>query len=189
MALDRTLFEISVKESDRGREYWLDRPWLKDRRNDVRSADILVVPWEDFREGAPALYPQGSADFIRDLSRYGSLTFELAIDEEEYREILLHSKLIRLPVMVVTLVALPALAGMLGNLMSDAVKGNDKPDQVEMSVIVQDHGCNIWVNYKGPPDRLADSLRQEASRCFPQRDALPPEEQEPPADSAPAAYD
>lgn len=186
MALDRTLFEISLKESDQNREYWLNRPWLAARRSDVQSADILVVPWEDFREGAPALFPQGSADLVRELSQLGSLTFELAIDEDQYQEILLHSKQFRIPMMVVTMLAVPALAGMLGNLMSDAVKGNDTTDQVEMSLIIQgDHGRSVSLRYKGPPGRLAETLVAEAMRCFPDQSVAPALEPLPDGSSRP----
>jgi hypothetical protein len=42
MSLDRTLFERSIKESDHSREYWLDRPWLNERRREVQGADVDV---------------------------------------------------------------------------------------------------------------------------------------------------
>ena len=184
MALDRTLFEISVKESDHGREYWLERPWLSDRRPEVQRADILIVPWEDFRDNEPALFPQGAADFVRRLAEYGSLSMELAIDEDRYHEILLHSKMHRVPTMLVTLLALPALAGMLGNLMTDLVKGSGNSDQVKMKLIVEGaHGRCIALEYEGPPERLADTLIKEADRCFPEQNA----DHAPATDSTPSA--
>jgi hypothetical protein len=74
--------------------------------------------------------------------------------------------------MLVTLVALPALAGMLGNLMSDVLKGGGKEDQVKIKLIVEgDHGRCIALEYEGPPDRLADTLVKEADRCFPNASA------------------
>lgn len=177
MAFERTLFEISVKESDQSREYWLDRPWLSERRAEVQQADILVVPWEDFRENQPALFPQGAADLVRQIAQYGSLSLALAIDEDQYSEILLHSKMHRVPTMLITLVALPAFAGMLGNLMTDLVKGGSKQDQVQMKLIVEgDHGRCIALEYQGPPDRLADTLIKEAERCLPEPESSPPPE-------------
>lgn len=174
MTLERTLFEISVKESDQGREYWLDRPWLSERRAKVQQADILVVPWEDFRENQPALFPQGAADLVRQIAQYGTLSLELAIDEAQYSEILLHSKMHRVPTMLVTLVALPAFAGMLGNLMTDLIKGGGKHDQVQMKLIVEgDNSRCIALEYQGPPDRLADTLVKEAERCLPEPEPSP----------------
>ena len=168
MALDRTLFEITVKESDRGREYWLDRPWLIDRREAALDADVLVVPWEDFREGESALFPQGAADLVQQLSEKGPLTLFIAIDEERYQEILLHSKKHRFPTMLVKAIALPALAGMLGNIMSDLIKGGKSSDTVEITVVVEgDHGHCISLAYQGPPSRVTDTLLKEAERCLP----------------------
>lgn len=169
MPLDRTLFEISIKESDKGREYWLSRPWLEDRRTIVQQADVLIVPWENFRENEPALYPKGSSDFINDLSATGSLSMELAVDEEHYYEIMLHSKLDRFPTMLVTLVALPALAGMLGNLMTNVATGGNESGQVKMKLIVEgEYGRCVSLDYEGPPTRLAETLLQESHRCFPE---------------------
>jgi hypothetical protein len=174
MSMDRTLFELSVKESGYNRAYWLKQPWLEVRLDDVRAADVLVVPWENFRPEQPALFPLGSGDLVRSLREMGALTFEFAIDEDQYGEILLHSKATRLPAMIVTSLMLPALAGMLGNLMSDLVQNGGPKDAVEMRVIVEgDHGRCIAIDYRGPPSRAVDALVTEAERCLPK--PLPPE--------------
>lgn len=168
MALDRTLFEISVKESDKSREYWLDRPWLEARRDEVRSTDVLIVPWEDFREGSPALFPQGAADTVRQLAQFGNLTLGIAVDGDSYQEILMHSKMHRLPTMLVKVALLPALAGMLGNLMSDFIIGGENGDKVELKLIVQgEHGKCISLDYSGPPNRLVETIVAETERCLP----------------------
>lgn len=168
MALERTLFQVSVKESEKNREYWLQRPWISDRKQEVMAADVLLVPWENFRENEPALFPQGTAQIYQAISKMGDISFGLASDEQEYREIALHSKLSRLPQMVVTTLMLPALAGMLGNLMSDSVHGGKPDDLVEFKVIVQGtNGRCIDIEYKGPATRLADTLIDEVERCFP----------------------
>lgn len=167
MTVNQTLFEIKVTESNKNREYWISRQWLSDRRSDVTSADILAVPWENFREGDAALYPQGTGEFINLLKRH-SLNVDIAIDEQHYHEILLHSKLYRLPTLVVTLVALPALAGIIANLVTELMTGSPADDRVKFNVIVQGiHGKCISIEYEGPANRLAESLVSEASRCLP----------------------
>lgn len=168
MALERTLFEIRVKECKENREYWLSRPWLSTRRDSVLGADVLVVPWENFRENQAALYPKGSTEVISELARQGPLSIALAVDDEQYVEILLHSKMQRLPALLVTHVALPALAGMLGNLMYDSIAEDDEVEQVQIKLIVQgENGQCVSLDYSGPPGRLAETLIEEASRCFP----------------------
>lgn len=169
MALDRTLFSVSVKESDKGREYWLNRPWLAVRRRDVQGADILVVPWEDFRENLPALFPQGTADFVAQLTLRGGPTLQLAIDGEVYQEILLHSKMHRLPTFVLNSVLLPALAGMLGNLLTEVFKAGGENDAVHLKVIVEGgHGHCISIDYEGPVEKMPSTLLEHAERCLPE---------------------
>lgn len=168
MALDRTLFEIRVKESDQNREYWVNKPWLQDRRADVRCADILVLPWVDFREEGETLFPLGTADIVAMIAAATDLTVGVAVDRTGYKEILLHSKEHRFPTLLVNSLILPAVAGVLSNLATDAIKGVQGPATVELRVIVEgDHGRCISVDYKGPPDRLSTELLDEVNRCLP----------------------
>jgi hypothetical protein len=55
---NRTLYELVVAESDHGRAYWAERPWLSEgAKENIRSADVLIVPWVDFRPSHPIPLP------------------------------------------------------------------------------------------------------------------------------------
>jgi len=50
--LTSILFSVQVTKSEKNREYWATRPWISsDLVNVVRSLDVFVLPWEEFREG------------------------------------------------------------------------------------------------------------------------------------------
>jgi hypothetical protein len=172
--MDRTLFHVEVKESSQGRSYWLDRPWMQTQRLAARDADILVVPWENFREGFPAVFPQGTSQFVVQLREATGSTVAIAIDKDQYVEITLHSNVKRYATLLVTLVALPTVASTIGNLLSHAIEGAKPDDTVELKLLVEDHGDKcISIEYKGPPGRAVETVVKEAERC------LPPAKEEP----------
>ena len=69
MALNKILFRLEVSETDRARAYWAAKPWATgELRDQIGSADLVIVPWEGFREDKPALFPECASDVIRTLS-------------------------------------------------------------------------------------------------------------------------
>lgn len=172
--MDRTLFHVEVKESNEGRSYWLDRPWAQAQRSAMRDADILVIPWEDFREGFPALFPQGTAEFATRLRETTGSSVAIAVDKDQYQEITLHSDVKRYATLLITLVTLPAIANAIGTMLADAIKGAKPGDSVELKLLIEDHGDKcISIEYKGPPDRAVDTVLREAERCLPAAEPQP----------------
>jgi hypothetical protein len=168
VTLDRTLYEIRVKETDRNREYWVSRPWLADRRDEVREAAILIVPWENFRNEEATLFPRGTTDVAARIREVSGVSVAIAVDRLAYKEIMLHSKEHRLPTIFVREVLLPTLVGILATLAADAVMHGTPNDTVEVSVIVEgEQGRCISVEYKGPATRLAETVVKETERCLP----------------------
>lgn len=167
--VERTLFDVTVKETSQNREYWAGREWIAEAESRVRTAKILVLPWEDFREGYPVMFPQGTSDFVKRLRAAGA-EVELAATPEIYREIALHAHSWRFPTILVGAFLLPTLANVLGAEIHDIIAKGSPSDTIEMKVIIEsDHGKCISIEYKGTPSRALDTLTQEAARCFPER--------------------
>ena len=177
--MDRTLLQVTVLETGHDRDYWATRPYVGDQSAAVRAADVIVAPWEDFREGQPVLFPESSTDLITQLREVFGDQLAVAVDANGYAEIALYGKASRLPTLFVTALLLPALAGALGDVIHDRFAGEPPTATVEMRVVVEgDHGPCISVEYKGPPSRALDTVMSEVERCLPAAapapDALPP---------------
>lgn len=166
--LEKTLLQVTVLETGHDRDYWATRPYVGDQAAAVRAADLIVAPWEDFREGQPVLFPESSTDLIAQLREVFGDQLAVAVDTDGYAEIALYGKASRLPTLFVTYVLLPALAGALGDTIHDRFAGAVPTATVEMRVVVEsEHGRCISVEYKGPPDRALDTVIAEVDRCFP----------------------
>jgi hypothetical protein len=168
MALNKTFLDLEVAETDKDRAYWASRPWLTNA-DDVRSADVLLVPWENFRENKPALFPEGSGDLYRELSKaLAGQRIAVAIDQNKYEEIALHADAWRLSTLFVTLVALPLLVNLLSSKVDRWLSDPAPPQTVEMEIIVEGNwGHCLSIKYKGPPSEMIETISKQAERCLP----------------------
>lgn len=170
VGLNRTLFELTVAESDRGRAYWAERPWLaNEERIKVRDADILVVPWVDFRPSHPVLFPSGTGDVVRSFSSElaGKLAVALAGGPEQYQEVALHADEWRLPTFFTTAVVLPMFVQVLSNHIDRwlTTKPNEPTVQVELLIETAPERC-FSIKYKGPPSEAIKTIIEKADACI-----------------------
>lgn len=173
--LSRTLFHVEVRETDKNRNYWATRSWVASDSPQVRNADIVLLPWENFRDGHPILFPQGTPDFLREIKENTNLKIAIAVDRENYEEISLHGRALRWPTILVSSVILPIVIGVITNRIDEFIsKGIDLgstdqiEDTIEMGLIIEgEHGRCISIMYKGPPSRLVETLVAESARCLP----------------------
>lgn len=164
--VNRTLLKVTVSETDEDRDFWATRPWARDNAEGIRKAEIIVVPWINFRKDAEVLFPQGTTDIV--LSLREALPIVVGVDRSAYAEVALYANIKRLPVIFVTSLMVPALAGALGNILSDQVTRSQPTEFIEMRLIVESQGSPcISIEYKGPPGRAVDTLLDYIERCVP----------------------
>lgn len=169
--LEKSLLSIEVTETEKDREYWATRVWVNANTQQViRSCDILIAPWEGFRD-IPAVFPQGSAEFIREISAdLANFNVSLGVDAELYQEVALHADRMRWPTLLVTAIALPVLAQIIANRLDKIIPENRGADDkiVEVKIIAEgDRGKCIAIEYKGPPGQLVEELIKRTEQCLP----------------------
>ncbi|SCB37758.1 hypothetical protein [Rhizobium hainanense] len=176
MAISKTLFSLVVEETDRSRAFWATQPWIDAaRRDEVAAADVLVAPWVDLKDGHK-LFPQGAADFIKDLrAAAGSHSVVVAVERAQYEEIALYSDHWRLPTLICSQILLPIVIGLLTNHIDRSITEDTKPSIVEMELIVEGSGGKcIAVKYKGPPEVMIAEIEEQVKRCLPKGNGRTP---------------
>jgi hypothetical protein len=165
--LNRTLLSLSVTETDRGRDYWASRPGLSaETAAAIRAAEFLIVPWENFRPGSPALFPQGTTDFIQVLKDGDLREIALAVDPSTYSEIALHADEWRLPTVFCSVIALPLLLNVLSNHLDQWLFSRPMISTVEEELIITNgNGECFSIHYKGPPVDLIQTFKTQADAC------------------------
>lgn len=162
--------QITVTETGEGRDFWLSLGLGAGIESDLASADALIVPVKDFREGVPYVFHQDTIALFRYLEENlsGQLKIEICANDDEYVEISLHSGAIRISRLVLTWVIAPLVLNVLGDYIYDRLKANPM-DLVEASIVVQDHQCkNFNFEFQGPAKDfhlLASEVAQLARDC------------------------
>lgn len=166
----RTLFSVDVRETDKNRDYWASRPWISSEQGAARSADILIVPWENFRE-MDALFPDGTTEFYKLLKKKTDKTVSVAIDRDKFHEVALHANEWRLPTLLVGGILLPIISDVLADQVKQWMTTPSSGDTVEMQLIVErKSGPCISLRYKGPPDKLVPTILDQTRKCLNDRD-------------------
>jgi hypothetical protein len=183
--LNEVLFSLELVETSEGRDHWATRPWTSsDAADRIRKSNVVILPWENFREGQALLFPQGTTGIFRDLENaVSSGSVSIAVERSQYSEITLHSNFFRNPKILVTAVMLPIVLGVIANRVDRAIPefGEKTPSgpsmenpsstagaTVELELIVEgQHGKCISVKYKGPANNLVESVIRQVEACLP----------------------
>lgn len=165
MSLEKNYLSLNISDSNKSLQHWLAQPYVnEDLASKIKQADVLVLPWEEFRPDEPILFPNGSADFYRRIAKaVGPERVAIVASADLYREIALHANVWRLPALFVTVVAFPILL----NVISSEIDSHlfHKDDRVELNLVVSasNHQC-VQIAYKGPADGAVEKLAEAATR-------------------------
>lgn len=163
-----TAIEVTITEQ--GRAFWLGQGLAHENFEKVSSADVLIVPLKDFRSELPFAFHSNTAMFARFLARNlaGQAKIEVLADDDEYIEISLHSKEIRISTIIVTAVVVPLLVNLLSSYIYDELKAKPN-DSVEMSLVIEDQNCrSLHIGFHGNAKEFplfADKVTQISREC------------------------
>jgi hypothetical protein len=161
---------IAVSEVTEGKAYWLQLGLATGHMAEVSSADALIVPEKDFRQGVPYVFHQDTTTLYQYLKKHLSSEFaiEVCADDHEFVEISLHSASFRISKIVASVAVAPLLVNLLSSYLYDYMKA--KPtDNVEASLVIEDHECRAFkFDFKGEAkdfNLLADKVGELARNC------------------------
>lgn len=153
---------LKIKDPTRSREEWMEIAGLpEDLRQDVMAADVLIVP--SMIQDQPKAFMVGTMDLYALLKLHLGDKMEICIADEDYEEIELNSRTLRLGSFLVVSVALPLFLNLVGNYIYDrltepgpVVKEVDVPEYqqpatVSFTITVEDTlGKKKEFQYEGP---------------------------------------
>lgn len=153
---------LLVKDETRSREEWIRLADLPDPlKEKVLAADVLIVP--SMMPAQPKAFMVGTMDLCALFKEQLKDRFEICISDEDYEEIELNSRTLRLGKFLVKSVALQLFLGIVGDYIYDRIKDANTPDvAIEMpeyqqpaivtfSIAVEDTtGKTKNFHYEGP---------------------------------------
>lgn len=153
---------LKIVSEARGRKEWIQMVELPEGlRNGVISADILIVP--SMMSQQPKAFMSGTMELFAYLQSKVGDRVEICIGEDDYVEIELNSRKIRLGRIILKDIALPLFLSILGGYIANLcnrpatpkeiieVQEFQKPVEVEFSITVEDStGRRKEFQYDGP---------------------------------------
>ncbi|MBD8625950.1 hypothetical protein IFT64_03265 [Oxalobacteraceae sp. CFBP 8753] len=163
--------QIEVNETVQDRFFWLGQGLAHNNLAEVSSADLLIVPLKDFREGIPFAFHQDTASLARFLAKKmaGQAKVEVLADDEEYLELALHGASFRFCTIFVSVALAPLLINLLSSYIYDELKAKPS-DTIEMSVVIEDHQCrSMHIGFKGDAkdfNSVVDKVSELSHECM-----------------------
>ena len=134
---------LKIKDPTRSREEWMEIAGLpEDLRQNVMAADVLIVP--SMIQDQPKAFMVGTMDLYALLKSHLGYKMEICIADEDYEEIELNSRILRLGRFCVKQVALPLFLSVLGAYIYDRLK---EPEPVEVTVELPEYQQPATVSF------------------------------------------
>lgn len=160
---DANLFEIS--ESDLTFEKVYNKPFFpKQYAEELKQANVLLIPFENARDGVEVSFPETTTEFLQFLREQSNTRIvpDIAIDDEHYQKLELHSAVITIATCIVKNIVWPIVASIIAAFIYDEVKKHHRSaDEMtaQLEIYVEEDGKTKKINYEGPADKVADVLK------------------------------
>jgi hypothetical protein len=144
-------------DTDKDFRYWSSVAGLSgETRANILRADIVVVPYEGFRDHPGPLFPAGTAElfqFLKDNLPSGNEA-ELAVEDEDFRELSLHYDLVTIASCVVKAVAEPIVVKLMADWIAKRLGNRLNSSEVRASLTIVhtdgDQSKSVQFSYDGP---------------------------------------
>lgn len=165
---------LNVSDTDITFEKIYEKPYVPmEYMDDIKKANLLLIPNENFRDEGDVLFPETTREFF-DYVRYLSddkVVADIAISDEDFLRIELHSATIEIATIIVQSVVLPIATSMIASFLFDLVKKyHRKPEETsaKVKIIVEETETkkSKIIAYKGPVSGIKDTLDQAAKDLF-----------------------
>lgn len=145
--------EFSIIPTNESISYWQQKEYLSETtKHLIADAEVLIVPEEGFRDYPIPVFPRNTLE-IFDFLKVG-IKIEVAIDDEQFQEVALNSRVHRIGKYIVNVAVLPVFFGLITNYIYDKLKHEDPKDEVELEIVVDKRGKGSSIKFKGTTDEL-----------------------------------
>ena len=141
--------------------------------DDIKKANLLLIPNEGFRDEGDVLFPETTREFLEFLKENANdeIVADIAISDEDFKRIELHSAVIQVAKIVVQWCVLPIATGMVAAFLYDLVKKyRRKPEETsaKVQIIAEETATkkSKKITYEGPVSGIKAALDQAANELF-----------------------
>ncbi len=133
-------------------------------REALERASIVLVPDEGFRDYAGPVFPDATVDFFQFLREHAPSSADVAIATEDtgYKEVVLHSDIVRLATLFVEYAAAPIAVHLIGAYLKDFLTSRFGRAEARTTIVVhRKEGAReqtVRISYEGPAQNVEAAL-------------------------------
>lgn len=165
---------LNVSDTDITFEEIYQKPYVPtEYMDDIKKANLLIIPNEGFRDEGDVLFPETTReffDFIRETAG-DEIVADIAISDEDFQRIELHSAAIEVATIIVESALFNIAISLVGSFLYDLIKKyHRKPEETSAKVKIiteeTDTKKSKMITYEGPVSGVKEALDQAAKDLF-----------------------
>lgn len=179
MVVVETNPEVTEEGSQESIRTWASRPYISSTlRRELAAVDALIVPNEGYGDQADLIYfPEGTEEVLHFLqaSAGEALTVDIAIEEDDYKEISLRADWLTIAGLVVKFGVAPIVVGLLGDYIKKRLGKRIDQTIIKSTITVSEEKGkrSAAITYEGPASRYAEVMSNEVKNISFQAKATP----------------
>lgn len=133
--------------------------------DEIKEADILLLPYEGFRDRNDFLFPEETYrvyQYFLDNIKDTELKLEICSSDEEYKELELHADVINIVHIIVNSTAYAIVIGIITNYLYDKLKDYNKKSadvNVNVNITVESNGKSKMISYEGSIENFERAMK------------------------------
>lgn len=135
----------------------------------IKDADILLLPYEDFRGYKNCLFPEQTYQFYTHLLKEAvkrSLSVDIGVSDDDYKEIELHADVVNIAEVLIQWVLFPIVTGMISTYLYDLVKQRKKKMNANIKITVEKNGKAKTVSFEGDIENFERAMKSIDETIF-----------------------
>lgn len=141
--------------------------------NDIKKANLLIIPNERYRDEKCIFFPETTRQFFEYIkeSSGNDIIVDIAISDDEFQELELHSAVIEVATIIVQWAIMPVVTGMISAFLYDLTKKyhrNSDETSAKIRIITEKTEVkkSKIITYEGPVSDVKDVLEQATKELF-----------------------
>lgn len=158
------LDDVLITDSSENFDTWINRKYISEElKNNLKKANILLVPNEGFRDKNIPVFPVKSEELFTYIKNRLPLDFkvDICIKDEDYKELALHTDLVILGSFVVTILAAPILVNIISEYIKQKILKDKEKRRVKVSLtVVDEEGKSKNLTYEGNTENFGGIIEK-----------------------------
>ena len=173
--MKQTVFDkVKISDTEISFEQIYNKEYIpKEYIEDIKKANLLIIPDENFRDEGDILFPETTREFFDYIidNANDNIVADIAISDDDFQRIELHSAVITVATIIVQYAVLPVATGMIATFLYDLIKKHHrKPEDTsaKVKIITEESKTkrSKMITYEGPVSGIKDALDQAVKDIF-----------------------